>query len=171
MAETHRTYEDHCEWCRKRIINFERPPALIEVMVLPEGDYRRTSRICHECHQALQKLISRRGRRRRLLADMWPAYVAASGALGLALALPPAGHECHASELKLRQNPLSQTTKVGAVEDRPAITENHKHVAVGSLALKVLKHAPTYPVFVSPVPDEITKVFDSREGASPHEPL
>jgi len=54
-------YSTLCGWCRREVINFVAPPAMVEVTHEPDGFHRKSvDRICLECYAELIKLIASR---------------------------------------------------------------------------------------------------------------
>lgn len=48
-----------CGWCRREVINFVAPPAMVEVTIEVEYDvHRSVDRICSFCYSELLKLQS-----------------------------------------------------------------------------------------------------------------
>lgn len=157
-------FEQQCEWCLRRIVSFGHPVALIEVVVAPDQDYQQVAHICADCHRALQKMISKRSRHRRLgFTRQWAVYLAASGSVGLALALPPGGHVCHAQGLaKLGQDALRQAAEVITIEDGPVVTQDQQHVTVRFRTFQILEDAPPTFVDVGTIADKVDEVFNLR---------
>jgi hypothetical protein len=54
-------FETQCGWCRRTVISFVAPPAMVQVTHEPDGWRRRSvDRICLECYIELLKLITAR---------------------------------------------------------------------------------------------------------------
>jgi len=50
-----------CGWCRREVVSFVAPPAMVEVMANPgHRDERQFWRICHFCYAELIKLVADR---------------------------------------------------------------------------------------------------------------
>jgi hypothetical protein len=64
MAESN---EIECDWCHTTIVGVGRAPRLymLSLLRMPSADYRQSWRICNACHDALRRLISKRGRSKR----------------------------------------------------------------------------------------------------------
>jgi len=53
------TFSVQCDWCRRDVISFVNPPAMVGVLTLPDGEPRQTiARICLYCYTELVKFIA-----------------------------------------------------------------------------------------------------------------
>ena len=61
MSDDPEGFSTQCDWCRREVINFVQPPAMIEVVADPGLRHDKSFwRICLECYTELIRLIAQR---------------------------------------------------------------------------------------------------------------
>lgn len=54
-------FSTQCDWCRREVISFVAPPAMVEVTSMPDDEHRRTvDRICLYCYAEHLKFVANR---------------------------------------------------------------------------------------------------------------
>lgn len=61
MSDHHQEFSTPCGWCRREVISFVAPPAMVEVTSMPDGEHRQTiDRICLYCYTEHVKFVANR---------------------------------------------------------------------------------------------------------------
>ena len=55
------TFTTACGWCRRKVISFAAPPAMVEVTSMPDGEQRQSvDHICLYCYAEHVKFVANR---------------------------------------------------------------------------------------------------------------